>query len=176
MEDGIAYCPVCGRDIDTRVIEGRDRYYCPQCDRVQYKNPKPCAGTLVVDGDSVLLIKRMNRPREGTWSLPAGFLEHDESPQAAAVRELREETSLRLPTAALDLFQTAFVRHPHGQHVLVVVYVAAADQTIGDGVPEPGDDADDARFWSRADLRSDRNLLDPDYDGVFEQAIRTVDG
>jgi 8-oxo-dGTP diphosphatase len=44
----------------------------------------------------VLLIKRKNDPFKGCWSFPGGFLDMEETPEAAAVRELEEETGLKV--------------------------------------------------------------------------------
>ena len=86
------FCPACGTGLTDRRVEGRDRRFCPACERPVYRNPKPCAGVLVVDGGRLLLVERTEPPAVGAWSVPAGYLEADEPPRAAAARELREET------------------------------------------------------------------------------------
>ncbi len=53
------------------------------------------AGAIVFrDDGAVLLVKRGRAPSAGTWSLPGGRIEQGETPEAAAVREVREETGL----------------------------------------------------------------------------------
>jgi ADP-ribose pyrophosphatase YjhB (NUDIX family) len=89
------------------------RRYCQQCEQPIYQNPKPCAGVLVIDDcERVLLIKRTEPPAPGAWSVPAGYLEADEPPSHAAVRELHEETNITLSEDGLQLLDTIFVRHP----------------------------------------------------------------
>ena len=53
------------------------------------------AGVVVVDPiERVLLVRRGRPPAAGEWTLPGGRVEDGESPEAAAVRELREETAI----------------------------------------------------------------------------------
>ena len=51
-------------------------------------------GAVVVDGESVLLIRRGHEPLKGEWSLPGGAVELGETLDAAIVREVREEAGL----------------------------------------------------------------------------------
>ena len=162
------YCPTCGTALTTVRLEGRARSYCDACDEPVYRNPKPAAGVLVVDGNSVLLIRRTNPPA-GVWSLPAGFLEADESPQAAAVRELAEETGLTAPVAAPTLFDTAFVDPDDAPTVLVVIYAVDRRETTGD--PVAGSDAAAARFVTGEQL-IDCDAIEPGYEATFRRAIR----
>jgi ADP-ribose pyrophosphatase YjhB (NUDIX family) len=166
--NGATYCPTCGAELVARRIEGRDRPYCPACEQPWYRNPKPCAGTLVVDGSSVLLVQRTQPPSVGSWSVPAGYLEHDEPPHEAAARELEEETGLTVDPEAIDLFDTAFVGHDDGTYVLVVLYAVARAAT--EGTPEAGSDADGASFWAYDSLTAEAPL-EPGYRAQFRRAI-----
>ena len=56
-----------------------------------------CADALVVCNDHVLLIKRKRAPGEGTWALPGGFKNQRETLFDAAIRELYEETGIKVP-------------------------------------------------------------------------------
>ena len=162
------FCPTCGERLGTRHVEGRDRSWCPDCERPIYRNPKPAAGVLVVDDDAVLLVERTNPPAVGHWSVPAGYLEVDEPPEEAAARELREETSVRVAPENLSLFETTFVHvESRAVPVLVIIYVVGRESTSG--TPEAGSDAADARFWSRAQF--EEIPIEPGYQPVFERAI-----
>lgn len=166
------FCPTCGTSLRDRRIEGRERRYCPNCERPIYRNPKPAAGVLVVREESILLVERTNPPAVGHWSVPAGYLEVDEPPEVAAARELREETNVRVDPTALTLLETTFVEVEHrSAPVLVLVYTAPASAT--DGAPVAGSDAADAQFWRRAELGD--IPLEPGYRDVFERAIETVE-
>lgn len=59
------------------------------------------ADAVVVHSGHVLLIKRRSQPGKGLWALPGGFVNQDETLLSAALRELREETRLKLPEPVL---------------------------------------------------------------------------
>jgi ADP-ribose pyrophosphatase YjhB (NUDIX family) len=76
-------------DGDTKT-----RAVCPACHLVHYDNPLNVVGTVPVWGDSgqyVLLCKRNIEPRFGKWTLPAGFMELNETTAEGAARETVEE-------------------------------------------------------------------------------------
>jgi len=90
------YCPFCGRPADKLEWEGLPRRYCHRCRLPLYDNPVPAVCAVVCDGDHrVLLVQRKIPPRRGEWCLPGGFMELGETPEAAVLRELAEETGLR---------------------------------------------------------------------------------
>jgi 8-oxo-dGTP diphosphatase len=90
------HCPICGSELNIRSIEGRPRLFCPSCGWIRYENPLPCAAAFVRNsaGD-ILLIKRGVEPGYGRWALPSGFIEIEETPEMACLRELEEETGLK---------------------------------------------------------------------------------
>lgn len=68
------------------------RYCCDSCGKVHYRNPLIVAGCIVeADDGRLLLCRRSIEPRAGYWTMPAGFMENDESLIQAAARETREE-------------------------------------------------------------------------------------
>ena len=84
-----------------RVPEGddRERLVCPDCGFVEYENPKIVVGTVCDWQDRVLLCRRAIEPRRGYWTVPAGYLELNESPEEGALREIWEEARAQV---ALD--------------------------------------------------------------------------
>lgn len=76
-----------------RVPEGdnRERMVCADCGHIAYENPKVIVGSVVVADGAVLMCRRAIEPRRGFWTLPAGYLELDETLQEGAAREAMEE-------------------------------------------------------------------------------------
>lgn len=74
----------------------RERLICPDCGFIQYDNPKVVVGSVARWNDTVLLCRRAIMPRKGFWTLPAGYLELNESATEGAVREAWEEAYARI--------------------------------------------------------------------------------
>ena len=149
------YCPTCGAALRSRVFEGRERRFCPDCEQFVWRNPVPTAGVAVRDGDEILLVRRAGGPSEGFWTLPGGALEAAEPAPAGAVRELREEAGVDADPEALRLLGTHLSEQTDGaayrdQRVLLVRYVV--DREHVEGEPSAGSDADEARFVERGAL------------------------
>ncbi|CAM3584531.1 NUDIX hydrolase [Parendozoicomonas haliclonae] len=91
------FCSLCGSELTLGIPEGddRERHICDSCETIHYQNPKIVAGTLPIVGDKVLLCRRAIEPRKGFWTLPAGFMENEESVKEAARRETWEEACAR---------------------------------------------------------------------------------
>ncbi|MCK5521714.1 MAG: NUDIX hydrolase [Thiomargarita sp.] len=88
------YCSHCGSaQIVLKIPEGDQlaRLVCENCHTIHYQNPKIIAGCLPVWKDKILLCKRAIEPRYGLWTLPAGFMENNETVEQAATRETYEE-------------------------------------------------------------------------------------
>ena len=97
------YCSSCGARVETKVPEGDTfpRFVCTECRTIHYQNPRIIAGTLPVWQDQVLLCKRAIAPRQGYWTLPAGFLENAETIAAGAARETMEEANAQVSDLSL---------------------------------------------------------------------------
>lgn len=105
------YCRVCGQRTEIRIPAGDSlpRECCNHCGNIQYDNPKMVLGTLPVWEDKVLLCRRAIEPRYGLWTLPAGFMENNESTAAAAQRETDEEAGATIEL--LELYTLISVPH-----------------------------------------------------------------
>lgn len=168
----LAYCYKCGTELESRKHEGRERYYCPECSKIRYRNSAPVAGVFVVRDNKVLLIKRGNEPHKGKWSYPAGYLEFDEKPEEGAVRELKEETGLVSSEEELELVTTIHLEHPD-KYVVGNAYAVGFDSV--EGKVRAGSDAEDAKFWTIEDMRSSVSRIEsPKIIEAAEEAIRTV--
>jgi ADP-ribose pyrophosphatase YjhB (NUDIX family) len=135
------------------------RRFCPACGSIVFREHKVAAGVLVEHGGKVLLVRRRMRPGQGLWTFPAGFVDFDEDPAEAAVRECREETGLEVELSGLlDLI--AGREHERGADI-VVVYRA---RLVG-GKPRAADDVDRVAFFGPDELpplafRATRAALD----------------
>ncbi|MCD6271794.1 MAG: NUDIX hydrolase, partial [Deltaproteobacteria bacterium] len=86
-------CHFCGSLLTKKFYDGRDRLFCKKCNEPIYENPLPATCVVLVDdNERLLLVKRSVEPKIGHWCLPGGFIEIGESPEKAALRELKEET------------------------------------------------------------------------------------
>jgi len=136
------YCPHCGHALEERQAFGRVRRFCPDCDRVIFRDHKVAAGVIVERDGQVLLVRRRMQPGQGMWTFPAGFVDFDEDPAEAAVRECREETGLEVEiTGLLDVI--AGREHERGAD-LVIVYCARPIE----GELQAADDVDRVAFFA----------------------------
>ena len=100
----IKHCKNCGTAVIYRLPDDGDtknRAVCPACNTVHYENPLNVVGTIPVWGDKVLLCKRNIEPRKGKWTLPAGFMELDETTSEGAARETVEEAGAQFEMQSL---------------------------------------------------------------------------
>jgi len=114
-----------------------------------YPYPRPALTVDIVlikegcEGLEILLIQRGHPPFAGQWALPGGFVDEYEPLEAAARRELFEETGLEAPELQqLGAFGDPG-RDPRGWTVSVAFWTRIA----GDITPRAGDDASAARWW-----------------------------
>lgn len=171
MTDAPSFCADCGAPLERRRADGRDRPYCPDCDTIRWQNPKPFAGVAVVRDGQVLLVERGTPPRVGRWSLPAGYLEYDESPAACAVRELEEETGIAVDPDDLSILDAVGIEHPDGTRVVGTLYRARA--TSADGEARAGSDASAVGYWRPTALfaADGEQISFPVYRRVLRRAV-----
>ncbi len=81
--------------------DSRERLVCPDCGYISYDNPKVVVGSVCLWRDRILLCRRSIPPRRGYWTLPAGYMELNETTVEGALREAWEEARARLEIRAL---------------------------------------------------------------------------
>jgi len=113
------------------VPEGdtRERVVCPDCGFIAYENPKVVVGSVVMSGDRLLLCRRAIEPRRGYWTLPAGYLEVNESTMAGAAREAFEEARARISIDGL----LAVYNIPRLSQVQVIYRARLVDAAVAPG-------------------------------------------
>ncbi len=125
------FCLECGTRMVWREIEEMQREQCPQCGWIYYRHLKLGVGAVVVSEGKLLLLKRNFDPWKGHWNLPAGYVEVNETPEMAVVREVREETGLEFQIE--DLLGTYFFDDdPRGNGLLVAFSGAVAGGKLVD--------------------------------------------
>ena len=129
------FCPECAHPVALTIPEGdnRPRYVCANCHVIHYQNPKMVVGSIPVweqDGAlQVLLCKRAIEPRHGYWTLPAGFMENEETTAQAAVRETEEEAGANITIG--PLFSLLNVAHVHQVHLFYLARLNDLDFEAG---------------------------------------------
>jgi ADP-ribose pyrophosphatase YjhB (NUDIX family) len=157
----IKHCKQCGTAVVYRIPDDGDtktRAVCPACSTIHYENPLTVVGTLPYWGDKVLLCKRNIEPRFGLWTLPAGFMELNETTTEGAARETVEEAGAQF--AMQDLFTLVNVARVGQVHLF---YRA---QLTSDHF-EPGIETIEARLfleseipWEEIAFRTTRETLE----------------
>lgn len=141
---GYTYCPFCRSELKPEEIDGRLRMACTSesCDFVFYQNPVPAAGAIIVEDDKVLMVKRAHPPKVGWWCFPAGFMEWNEHPSQTAVREVEEETGLKIELKSF--FEVYSGNDDPRNNAVLMLYLA---DVVG-GELQASDDASEVRFFS----------------------------
>lgn len=87
------FCTYCGQPTVIAVPAGdiHPRRVCPACQAVHYENPLIVVGCVPEYGGRILICRRAIEPRRGYWTVPAGFMELNESLEDGAARECLEE-------------------------------------------------------------------------------------
>ena len=146
LRSSIKHCKNCGTAVVYRIPDDGDtkhRAVCPNCHTVHYENPLNVVGTVPHLGDRVLLCKRNIEPRFGKWTLPAGFMELDETLAQGAARETVEEAGAQFEMEGLfSILNVARVGQVH------VFYLA---RLLSDQF-DPGPETIEAQLFLEADI------------------------
>lgn len=145
---GYRFCPLCSSALEERQLDGHMRMSCSseKCDFVFYHNPVPAAGAMLVEKHKVLLVKRAHPPRIGDWCLPAGFMEWSEHPSVTAVREVEEETGLKIKIKSF--FEVYSGSDDPRTNAVLMLYLA----DIVGGILCAGDDAMEVAWFDLDEL------------------------
>lgn len=145
MEPAIHYCCTCAAPVALKVPAGDSlpRHVCDACGAIHYRNPRLVVGSLPVWEDRILLCRRAIEPRRGCWTLPAGFMENQESVAEAAERETREEACARVE---LDALYT-MISVPHINQVHVIYRARLCDLDFA-----PGEESLEVALFGEADI------------------------
>jgi ADP-ribose pyrophosphatase YjhB (NUDIX family) len=170
------FCPCCGGPLQPQVLKTGDpaRLRCAACAFVLYLDPKVAVGAIIrlpEAEDRLVLVRRAISPGSGLWVFPGGYVDRGEPPEAAAVREAREECGLDIRLDGL----VNIYSYP-GRTPVVIVYAATG---IG-GTLAHDDESLEVRAFARDDLpwnglafRSTREALEEYLAGhVYPTGVR----
>jgi bifunctional NMN adenylyltransferase/nudix hydrolase len=136
------------------------------------------ADALVVHSGHVLLVKRKAQPGKGLWALPGGFVQQGEPVREAAIRELREETRLKIPAPVLRGSQRGekVFDHPdRSQRGRTITHAFYFEFPTGELPPvRGGDDAARAHWFPVAQTRTMRAALFEDHYFILEHFLGAV--
>ena len=132
------YCRQCGSLCISEMMEGDVRSICTSCHAVHYKNPQPAVAVLIVDGNRFVLGKRISKSLgHGQWCLPCGYVEFHEDYLSAAVREVKEETTLDIRVQSILSVVTNYLTpNIHSLVTVLLAEVTGGELQAADGMEE----------------------------------------
>ena len=144
-----------------------------------YKYPRPAvtADCIVIAKEAeptVLLIERGDEPFKGCWAFPGGFMNMDETTEQCAIRELEEETGLKVSKVYQIGAYSKVDRDPRGRTV-TVAYLAIVDVPMA---VKGQDDAAKAQwfplsaFLDKPSGKAERPELAFDHEEIMQDAIK----
>ena len=154
---------LCGTELESRIIEGREMEGCPNDDFILWRDPKVASAVVVEADGGVVLGRRAIEPGYGLWCLPGGFVNDDEHPADAAIRECLEEIS-----AAVELTSLLGVYHVPKQDAPSMIGIAYRARLADGAEPKAGSEMLEVRVFP---LDSLPPLAFPSHRYVIDQLL-----
>ena len=135
------FCKHCANKMDF-VIPSDDNLHrdvCHSCGYIDYENPKNIVGVLASINGEILLCKRNIEPRKNYWTVPAGFMENNESLVEGAKREAYEEVGIKDYDPSLFMIYSV----PHISQVHIYFYTKLKNK-----ITQMGPEINDIDFFS----------------------------
>ena len=125
------FCSRCGQPTTFVVPEGDHlpRHVCTSCGLVHYENPRIVVGCVAEHEGQILICRRAIEPRRGFWTIPAGFMENNETLEAGAARECHEEALAHVSIDSL----LAVINIPEAHQVHIFFRARMVDGSFGAG-------------------------------------------
>ncbi len=125
------FCSACGQPVSLRTPDQDTipRYICDACGTVHYENPKIVVGCVPEHEGRILLCKRAIEPRLGYWTVPAGFMENEETLQEGAARETLEEALAEVEVG--EMFAVIDVVRARQVHVMFRATLIGEEYGVG---------------------------------------------
>lgn len=141
------------KSFDRRVPHGdtHEREVCSTCGFVNYQNPRVVVGSVVRHEGKVLMCRRAIEPRRGFWTVPAGYLELNETPEDGARREAREEALAELQLGELLAIYSVI----HLSQVQLIWRAELIDPGPGNSLFGVGEESLEVKLFAWDDLPMD---------------------
>ncbi len=145
----IKFCRNCGHEVRYEIPpdDNRPRAVCPACGTIQYENPLVVVGTVPVWEGAILLCRRNIEPRKGLWTLPAGFMELNETSAEGAARETVEESGAHFELG--PLFSVMNVVNAGQVHLFYLAQLTSTEFA-------PGPESIEARLFREEEIPWDQ--------------------
>jgi 8-oxo-dGTP diphosphatase len=114
--------------------------------------PRVAVGAVVIHNDCILLVKRGKEPAQGEWAIPGGSVELGETLQAAAEREIYEETGITIQARQVIYTFDSIVREGDRTRFHYVILDFEASYVAGE--PRAGDDVLEAGWFEPGQLET----------------------
>lgn len=121
------FCPKCG---SSHFVENNFKSKrCETCGFVYYFNPSSSTIAIIINNNNELLVAtRAHDPAKGTFDLPGGFVDMNETGEEAVIREVKEETGLHVSQAKyMFSIPNTYVYSGFEVHTLDLVYLCKVD-------------------------------------------------
>jgi ADP-ribose pyrophosphatase YjhB (NUDIX family) len=143
--EGFDHCPRCAARLEKRRLKTGEpeRLVCVSCDFVMFLDPKVAAGCIAEMEGGIILVRRSIEPGYGKWVFPGGYVDRGEKVEAAAAREMLEESGIEVSIDTL-LGVYSYTNRP----IVVIVYTA----TVTGGALVAADESLDARRFEPREI------------------------
>jgi 8-oxo-dGTP diphosphatase len=132
-------------------------------------SPVPAVIAVIVRDGQTLLVRRANPPDAGLWGFPGGKIEYGETVEAAAIRELYEETGVHGEAQEIITALDVLVRSDEGEVQQHYILIAVRCRWLS-GAPVAGDDALEARWFPIGELHPETLAMSADVDVIARRA------
>lgn len=119
---------------------------------------------LVFNGNRILMLNRFNSPAKGTWCGVGGHIENGETPTECAIRELEEETGLKIPELQYVGNIDIMVENSKNAESLNYIFVGYTSETIKTKTVEEG----------VLSLLPIKDVLDPENKGITQFTRKAI--
>jgi ADP-ribose pyrophosphatase YjhB (NUDIX family) len=159
------YCPRCGAALEPRLLKPGEpkRLVCVTCGFVLFLDPKVAAGCIAEHDGGIILVRRSIEPGYGKWVFPGGYVDRGEKVEAAAAREMLEESGIEVSVDSL-LGVYSYAQRP----IVVIVFTG----TVTGGALVAADESLEARAFAPVDIPWDELAFPSTFDALRDYLVR----